>query len=89
VAAAPTEGHDRKRQRSDEDDGDAVLVVVRRFSVVFSSVCEPASVDFIVTSRGVETLAKDLGNAPVPLTNVTAAHALAGSVVVHPQPPLA
>jgi DNA repair protein RAD57 len=97
VAAAPTESHDRKRQRSDEDDEDVVLVLVRRLSVVFSSVCAPASVDFIVTSRGVETLAKDLGNPPVPLpapmtlTNVTAAqaHALAAGAAVHPLPPLA
>jgi DNA repair protein RAD57 len=93
VAAAPTEGHDRKRQRSDEDDEDAVLVVVRRLTIVFSSVCAPASVDFIVTSRGVETLARDLGNAPVPPppppTNATAAHALAANVGVRPPPPLA
>lgn len=93
-AVAPTEeGHERKRQRTDKGDEDVVLpVVVRRLTVVFSSVCAaPASVDFIVTSRGVETLAKDLGNAPAPvtLTNVTAADASAVSVAVHPPPPLA
>jgi len=76
--ALHTEGHhhhDRKRQRA---EGGAVAVrvhdvVVRRLTVVFSSVCVPASVDFVITSRGVETLADDdddrLGgnnnNAPV------------------------
>jgi DNA repair protein RAD57 len=96
VAAAPTESYDRKRQRSDEDDEDVVLVLVRRLTIVFSSVCAPASADFIVTSRGVETLAKDLGNAAVPpprmmmLTNVTtSAQALAAGVAVHPPPRLA
>jgi hypothetical protein len=95
AAAAPTESHDRKRQHSDEDEEDVVLVLVRRLTIVFSSVCAPASVDFIVTSRGVETLAKDLGNAPVPqlrmmmLTNVTtSAQALAAGVAVHPPPRL-
>jgi hypothetical protein len=94
VATAPTESHDCKRQRSDDED--VVLVLVRRLTIVFSSVCAPASVDFIVTSRGVETLAKDLGNAPMPqprmmmLTNVTtSAHALAAGVAVHLPPWLA
>lgn len=64
------EGHDpewererkrkRKRLRAEEGVGAAVVraddVVVRRLTVVFSSVCAPASVDFVVTSRGVETL---------------------------------
>ena len=96
AAATPSESHDRKRQRPDEDEEDVVLVLVRRLTIVFSSVCAPASVDFIVTSRGVETLAKDLGNAPVPpprmtmLTNVTpSAHALAANVALHPPPRLA
>ncbi|KAH9985579.1 hypothetical protein BJV77DRAFT_1031970 [Russula vinacea] len=96
AAATPSESHDRKRQRPDEDEEDVVLVLVRRLTIVFSSVCAPASVDFIVMSRGVETLAKDLGNAPVPpprmtmLTNVTpSAHALAANVALHPPPRLA
>jgi hypothetical protein len=86
TAALPfEESHDRKRQRLDEDDKDVVqVVVVRRLTVIFSSVCAPASVDFIVTSRGVEILAEDhLENAPAPalappppttLTNVTTGH---------------
>jgi len=37
-------------------------VVVRRLTVVYSSVCVPASVDFVITSRGVETLADDDGD---------------------------
>jgi DNA repair protein RAD57 len=92
----PTETHDRKRQHPDEDDEDLVLVLVRRLTIVFSSVSAPASVDFIVTSRGVETLAKDLGTAPVPpprmtmLTNVTpSSHALAANVALHPPSRLA
>ena len=91
MALLPTEGHDRKRQRLDDSEGgeDVVQVVVRRLTVIFSSVCAPASVDFIVTSRGVETLVEDLENAPAPalgpapsttvtLTNVaTVGHAAA------------
>jgi DNA repair protein RAD57 len=74
-ATATAEGHDRKRQRLDEDDEDVVQVLVRRLTVVFSSVCAPASVDFIVTSRGVEMLVEDLENPPAPV--VPAALALA------------
>jgi DNA repair protein RAD57 len=88
--------HDRKRQRT---EGGAVVraddVVVRRLAVVFSSVCAPASVDFVVTGRGVETLADDLDSAPVPqlppppppLRTVTSAHVLAAAGAV--RPPLA
>jgi DNA repair protein RAD57 len=97
----PSDVHDRKRQRSDEDDEDVVQVVVRRLTVIFSSVCAPASVDFIVTSRGVEMLVEDLENAPAPavapapappttLTNVTtgrAAAAAASEVGRLPPPP--
>ena len=93
-------GLDRKRPREDGDEDDAAQVVgVRRLTIVFSSVCAPASVDFIVTSRGVETLSEDsavASNAPVlppprmMLTNVTAAgHALPADVVVRPPRPLA
>ena len=85
-----TEGHDRKRQRMDNEEEDVVQVVVRRLTVIFSSVCAPASADFIVTSRGVEILVEDLKNAPArptTLTNVTMSHAAA---VGRPlQPPLA
>ena len=96
---AHTEGLDRKRPREDEDEEEVVQLVVRRLTVIFSSVCAPASVDFIVTSRGVETLARDSGdapNAPVPppprmtLTNATVAgHTSAVNLAVHPPPPLA
>jgi DNA repair protein RAD57 len=98
ATAQPSEGHhDSKRQRLDEDEEDVVqVVVVRRLTVVFSSVCAPASVDFIVTSRGVEILVEDLDeNVPAPapaLTNVTmgrAAPAGEGGVGRPPQPPLA
>ena len=107
MALLPSEGHDRKRQRLDDSEGgkDVVQVVVRRLTVIFSSVCAPASVDFIVTSRGVEMLVEDLENAPVPapapappttvtLTNVAtighaAAAAAANEVGRPPQPPLA
>ena len=98
ATALPSEVHDRKRQRLDEDDEDVVQVFVRRLTVIFSSVCAPASVDFIVTSRGVEMLVEDLENPPAPvpalapsttLTNVrTDLHAAAasGSEVGRPQP---
>jgi DNA repair protein RAD57 len=96
---AHTEGLDRKRPREDEDEDEEVQVVVRRLTVIFSSVCAPASVDFIVTSRGVETLARDSGdapNAPVPppprmtLTNATAAGLTSAvNLAVRPPPPLA
>ena len=106
ATALPSEAHDRrKRQRLDGDDEDVVQVFVRRLTVVFSSVCAPASVDFIVTSRGVEMLVEDLENAPAPvpvpalappttLTNVTTGlHAVAASASEvgrpPPQPPLA
>lgn len=102
AVAAPVAhvGLDRKRPREDEDEDDATQVAgVRRLAVVFSSVGAPASVDFIVTSRGVELLAEDLGNAPnapvlppprMMLTNVTAAgHTSSADVAVRPPPPLA
>ena len=105
ATALPSESrHDRKRQRLNEDEGDVVqVVVVRQLTVVFSSVCAPASVDFIVTSRGVEMLVEDLENAPAPapahappttLTNVSTIHAAAaasseGQVGRPPRPPLA
>jgi DNA repair protein RAD57 len=66
AGALSSEGHDHKRQRLNENNEDVVQVIVRRLTVVFSSVCAPASVDFIVTSRGVETLVEDLENAPAP-----------------------
>ena len=103
VAVAPhaEDSHDRKRLRA--EGGGAVRVDgvgVRRLTVMsrFSSVCAPASVDFVVTSRGVETLADDddLGTvaAPVPsppsMTTVTAAPAVAGALTVGvARPPLA
>jgi len=97
ATAVPSDGrHDRKRQRLYGDDEDAVQVVVRRLSVVFSSVCAPASVDFIVTSRGLELLVEDSENAPAPapalahpttLTNVMASHAAAASEVGRPPEP--
>jgi DNA repair protein RAD57 len=93
-AAAPEEvgAHDRKRLRA--EGGEAVRaddVGVRRLSIVFSSVCAPTSIDFVITSRGIETLAADdgLGIAPVPpqsMMNVTAARALAAGAT---RPPLA
>jgi DNA repair protein RAD57 len=101
ATAQPSEGHhDRKRQRLNEDEEDAVQVVVRRLTVVFSSVCAPASIDFIVTSRGVQILIEDSQEnaaAPAPalappttLTNVTTGHAAAaGEKGRPPQPPLA
>jgi DNA repair protein RAD57 len=54
--------HDRKRLRVENARGEGGAVraddiVVRRLTVVFSSVCAPASIDFLVTSRGVQTLA--------------------------------
>jgi hypothetical protein len=101
ATALPSEGHDRrKRQRLDGDDEDVVQVFVRRLTVVFSSVCAPASVDFIVTARGVEMLVEDLETppalVPVPalappttLTNVMTGlqHAVAASEVGRPRPP--
>ena len=101
TTALPSEGrHDRKRQRLNEDEGDVVqVVVIRRLTVVFSSVCAPVSVDFIVTSRGVELLVEDLENVPAPappttLTNASTGHDIAAtasdSEVGRPvQPPLA
>jgi DNA repair protein RAD57 len=90
ATALPLEGHDRKRQRLDEKEEDVVQVLVRRLTVIFSSVCAPASVDFVVTSRGVEMLVEDLENEPPSapprtLTNVTTATAVGRP----PQPPLA
>lgn len=103
ATALPSEGHDRKRQRLDEDDEDVVQVFVRRLTIVFSSVCAPASVDFIVTSRGVEMLVEDLETPPAPvvpapalalalppttLTNVTTGlHSAAGEVGRPPPQP--
>lgn len=105
ATAPPSEGHNHKRKRMDEDDENVVRVFVRRLTVVFSSVCAPASVDFIVTSRGVEMLVDDLGNTPASasvsapptmLTNVTTGlHLHAGATSANevgrppPQPPLA
>ena len=60
-------------------------VVVRRLSVVFSAVCAPAEVDFIVTFRGVETCADD-DDATEPAALATAALALATNIA---RPPLA
>jgi hypothetical protein len=98
TTALPSEGHNRKRLRLDEGDEDVVQVFVRRLTVVFSSVCAPASVDFIVTSRGVEMLVEDLENPPAPvpalappttLTNVTTGlHAAAAGEVGRPPPQL-
>jgi DNA repair protein RAD57 len=57
--------HDRKRLRVVDERGRGTCavrtddIVVRRLTVIFSSVCAPASVDFLVTSRGVETLTDD------------------------------
>jgi DNA repair protein RAD57 len=61
----------------DEGDEDVVQVFVRRLTVVFSSVCAPASVDFIVTSRGVEMLVEDLENPPAPVVPAALTLALA------------
>ncbi|KAI0003243.1 P-loop containing nucleoside triphosphate hydrolase protein [Russula compacta] len=91
-SAVPVEGHDpqrererkRKRLRAEGVGAAAVRaddVVVRRLTVVFSSVCAPASVDFVVTSRGVETLTEvvDLGTC----------HAYVSHSHSHPHPTLA
>ena len=86
---AAEDSHDRKRLRA--EGGGAVRVDdvgVRRLTVMFSPVCVPASVDFIITSRGVETLADDddLGTVTAPvssppsMTTVTAAPAVAGAL---------
>jgi DNA repair protein RAD57 len=92
VAANKEGGHDRKRLRA--EGGGAVRaddVGVRRLSVVFSSVCAPGSVDFVITSRGVETLPtdEDLSIVPVPpqsmRTAMTGSALAAGAV----RPPLA
>jgi hypothetical protein len=84
-AAAADGSHDLKRLRM--EGGGAV----RTDDVaVFSSVCTPASVNFVITSRGVGTLTDDdLGTAPVPAppstTSVTAPRALAASVQCIPR----
>ena len=86
---AAEDSHDRKRLRA--EGGGAVRVDdvgVRRLTVMFSPVCAPASVDFIITSRGVETLADDddLGTVTAPVSSppsmatVTAAPAVAGAL---------
>ena len=86
---AAEDSHDRKRLRV--EGGAAVRVDdvgVRRLTVMFSPVCAPASVDFIITSRGVETLADDddLGTVTAPvssppsMTTVTAAPAVGGAL---------
>jgi DNA repair protein RAD57 len=99
VAPRAEDGHDRKRLRA--EGGGAVRVddvSVRRLSVMFSSVCAPASVDVVITSRGVETLADDdnLGTvtAPVPSPpskmTATTAPAVADALTVGvARPPLA
>ena len=92
VPAAAEGGHDRKRLRV--EGGGAVRVDdvgVRHLTVVFSSVCAPASVDFFIASRGVETLTNDdLGTAPVlapsSTTSVMPPRVLVAGVV---HPPLA
>jgi DNA repair protein RAD57 len=99
VAPRAEDGHDRKRLRA--EGGGAVRmddVSVRRLSVIFSSVCAPASVDVVISSRGIETLADDENlstvTAPVPSppSKMTATmapavpHALTVGVV---RPPLA
>jgi DNA repair protein RAD57 len=81
---------DRKRLRA--EGGVAVVraddIVVRRLSVVFSAVCAPASVDFIITFRGVETRADDAeaGGTLGPTALSTAALALTTDIA---RPPLA
>ena len=99
VAPRAEDGHDRKRLRA--EGGGAVRmddVSVRRLSVMFSSVCAPASVDVVITSRGVETLAGDdnLGTvtAPVPsppskMTTTTAPAVPDALAVGVSRPPLA
>ncbi len=82
---------DRKRQRAEGGNAAVVRiddVVVRRLSVVFSTVCAPAEVDFLITFRGVETCADDAepGGAPGPTALSTTALALATNMV---RPPLA
>ena len=94
VAAAANEegGHDRKRLRA--EGGGAVRaddVGVRRLSVVFSSVCAPGSLDFVITSRGVETLPTDedlsiVSVLPQSMRDAMTGGALAAGVV---RPPLA
>ena len=87
--ALPAESSNRDRKRLRAEDGVAVVraddVVVRRLSVVFSAVCAPAEVDFIITSRGVETCVDDQepGGAMGPSALSTAALALATNVA-HP-----
>jgi len=58
---------------------------VRRLSVVFSAVCAPAEVDFLIASRGVESCADD-AEPPGPAVLSTAALALATNIA---HPPLA
>src|SRR5216683_8186595 len=79
--AAADGSHDLKRLRI--EGGGAVRA--DDVAVVFSSVCAPASVNFVITSRVVGTLTDDdLGTAPVPAppstTSVTAPRALAADV---------
>jgi DNA repair protein RAD57 len=102
------DGHERKRLRVAEGGAGAGGVVrldgvgVRRLTVMFSSVCAPASVDFVVTSRGVETLADDdvglgvvtaPGPSPPSMTTLTVAPPAAvvavGAGVGVARPPLA
>ncbi|KAI0303391.1 P-loop containing nucleoside triphosphate hydrolase protein, partial [Multifurca ochricompacta] len=76
--AISARNHDRKRQRA---EGGVVRMddsTVRRLTVIFSSVCTPASIEFIITSQGVETCLDDLNEtlmppAPIPATGVSAA----------------
>ena len=88
--ALPASSHDRKRLRA--EDGAAVVraddVIVRRLSVVFSVVGAPAELDFIITSRGIETCVDDEepASAPGPSALSTAALALVTNVA---HPPLA
>ena len=61
--ALPVESSRRDRKRQRVEDGAPVVrtddVVVRRLSVVFSAVCPPAEVDFIIAFRGVESCTED------------------------------
>jgi DNA repair protein RAD57 len=81
---------DRKRQRA--EDGAPVVrtddVVVRRLSVVFSAVCAPAEVDFIIAFRGVESCDDDVEppGAPGPAALSTTTLALVTNIA---HPPLA
>ena len=90
--ALPAEKSSRDRKRQRAEDGAPVVrtddVVVRRLSVVFSAVCAPAEVDFIITFSGVESCADDAEppRAPGFAALSTTALALATNIA---HPPLA